>query len=102
MEYTKIKEITNAEGLSSSELKALSKLWNSKKEQLRDSDECSLFLKKIQREWAIETGIIERLYTWDRGITELLIEHGIDAAQISHTSGINRKDADNISNETFA
>ncbi len=98
MEHTKIKEITNAEGLSSSELKALSKLWNGKKEQLRDSDEYNLFLKKMQREWAIETGIIERLYTWDRGITESLIEHGIDAAQISHTSGINRKDADNISN----
>jgi Fic family protein len=98
MEYTKIKEITNAESLSSSELKALSQLWNSKKAQLKDSDEYSLFLKKMQREWAIETGIIERLYTWDRGMTESLIEHGIDAAQISHTSGINRKDADNISN----
>lgn len=39
MEYTKIKEITNAEGLSSSELKAFSKLWISKKEQLKGSDE---------------------------------------------------------------
>lgn len=97
MEYTRIKEITDAENLSSSELKALSELWNSKKEQLKNSDEYSLFLKKMQREWAIETGIIERLYAWDRGITESLIEHGIDAAQISHKSGINRQDADNIS-----
>ncbi len=38
MAYTKIKEITNVEGLYSSELKALSKLWNSKKEQLKDSE----------------------------------------------------------------
>ena len=98
MEYTKIKEITNAQNFASSELKALSALWGSKKEQLKDSDEYSLFLKKMQREWAIETGIIERLYSWDRGITESLIEHGIDAAQISHKSGISRKDADNISN----
>ena len=52
----------------------------------------------MQREWAIETGIIERLYTWNRAITESLIEHGIDTTQISHKSGINRKDADNISN----
>ena len=98
MEYTKIKEITNAQNLASSELKALSALWVSKKEQLKGSDEYSLFLKKMQIEWAIETGIIERLYSWDRGITESLIEHGIDAAQISHKSGISRKDADNISN----
>ncbi len=98
MQYTKIKEITNTDNLASSELKALSELWGSKKEQLKGSDEYSLFLKKMQREWAIETGIIERLYTWDRGITKSLIEHGIDAAQISHKSGINRKDADNISN----
>ncbi len=106
MKYTRITELSkleitelsNLEDFSSSELKALSELWNSKKEQLKDSDEYSLFLKKMKIEWAIETGIIERLYTWDRGITESLIELGIDAAQISHTSGINRKDADNISN----
>lgn len=98
MKYTIIKEITSTENLASSELKALSELWSSKKEQLKHSDEYSLFLKKMQREWAIETGIIERLYTWDRGITESLIEHGIDAAQISHKSGMNREDADNISN----
>lgn len=98
MKYTNITALSNLEDFSSSELKTLSELWNSKKEQLKDSDEYSLFLKKMQREWAIETGIIERLYTWDRGITESLIEHGVDAAQISHKSGMNRKDADNISN----
>jgi hypothetical protein len=26
------------------------------------------FIKKLQREWAIETGIIERLYTWDNAL----------------------------------
>ncbi len=98
MKYIKIKEITNTENLASSELKALSELWGDKKEQLKNSAEYSLFLKKMQTEWAIETGIIERLYTWDRGITESLIEHGIDAAQISHTSGISREYADNIAN----
>lgn len=99
MKYTSIKKIdNNFNKLASTELKALSDLWNGKKEQLKGSDEYNQFLKKMQREWAIETGIIERLYTWDRGITESLIEHGIDAAQISHKSGISRKDADNISN----
>lgn len=99
MNYIKIKEITSdTTKLASTELKALATLWRSKKDQLKNSDEYGLFLKKMQREWAIETGIIERLYTWDRGITESLIEHGIDASQISHKSGITRKEADNISN----
>ena len=31
-----------------------------------------------------ETGLIERLYTFDRGITQLLIEHGIQAHLIPH------------------
>ncbi|RUA07069.1 MAG: hypothetical protein DSY43_00645 [Gammaproteobacteria bacterium] len=99
MEYIRIKEINDDfKKLASPELEALSKLWISKKEQLKGSDEYSQFLKKMQREWAIETGIIERLYSWDRGITESLIEHGVDASKISYTGGINRQEADNISN----
>ena len=38
------------------------------------------------REWAIETGLVERLYSFDRGITQLLIDHGIQAAVIPHGS----------------
>ena len=37
------------------------------------------FLKRLGRSWAIETGIIEGLYTLDRGVTETLIERGITA-----------------------
>lgn len=40
------------------------------------------FRQRLGRRWAIETGIIERLYDLDRGVTELLIEHGFDAALI--------------------
>ena len=42
------------------------------------------FNERLKREWAIETGIIERLYTLAEGTTELLIEQGIDAALIAH------------------
>jgi hypothetical protein len=45
------------------------------------------FIKKLQREWAIETGIIERLYSWDRGVTEVLIEQGIEPSIIAHRGG---------------
>ena len=42
------------------------------------------FEKRLRREWAIETGIIEKVYSLDRGITRTLIEKGIDAALIPH------------------
>ena len=35
------------------------------------------FIERLGRSWAIETGIIEGLYTLDRGVTETLIERGI-------------------------
>jgi len=38
------------------------------------------------REYAIEGGIIERTYTLDRGITQLLIDRGIDASLIPHNA----------------
>ena len=42
------------------------------------------FNAELAREWAIETGIIEGVYTLDRGITHTLIERGIDSAYIPH------------------
>ena len=47
-------------------------------EQVEDFDE------RLNREWAIETGIVERIYTLDEGTTRLLIEQGIDASLITH------------------
>jgi Fic family protein len=35
------------------------------------------FNERLKREWAIETGLIERVYTLTRGITEVLIERGL-------------------------
>ena len=99
MNYQKIKKISEGNDISklySSELDALSKLWKEKKKELENSGEYKQFIKKMQREWAIETGIIERLYSWDRGVTETLIEHGIDSSLISHGSGINRDESEHI------
>jgi len=84
--------------LSSSELAALAKVWIERKDELQSGNEYQEFLKKLQREWAIETGIIERLYTWDRGVTEILIEQGIDASLIASRGGVQREQADQIKN----
>ena len=87
MKYERIVELTKTvTDLHSSELEALGKVWLQEKKNLENSGEYREFIKKMQREWAIETGIIEHLYTWDRGITEMLIEQGVDEA-IIYSSG---------------
>ena len=70
--------------LADKELRALSGVWVEQKSNRRESAGNAKFMERLKREWAIETGLIERLYTLDRDITELLIEHGVDAALIPH------------------
>lgn len=99
MDYRAIDDLPEGsvlQELASSELAALGALWKEQKGELENSGEYRNFIKRMQREWAIETGIIERLYTWDRGVTETLIEQGVDASLISHIGGIDRDEADNI------
>lgn len=54
------------------------------RESLLGTESLREFNERLAREWAIETGILEGLYTLDRGITRLLIERGIDESLISH------------------
>ena len=70
---------------ASEELPALARTWDQVRGTL-DPRQVDDFNERLKREWAIETGIIERLYTLDRGTTRLLIEHGIDAALIASDS----------------
>jgi Fic family protein len=66
------------------ELGALASVWQEQQELLENTQSYRKFLDKMRRKIAIETGVIERLYTIDRGTTQLLIEHGIDEAIIQH------------------
>ena len=77
---------SNWQDLASSELPPLVTVWNEQADRLHQSGEFQAFNDKLRRELAIETGIIERLYTIDRGITRLLIEQGINEALIPHGS----------------
>jgi len=100
MNYTPIEKMPPQDeilNLHSTELASLSTLWLEKKIELENSGEYQEFIKKMQREWAIETGIIERLYTWDRGVTEVLIEQGVDSSIINHRGGVGRDEAERIS-----
>lgn len=68
------------------ELRALEQVWKEQRDKLEQGNRLGEFIEKLCREFAIETGILEKLYTLDRGITILLIERGIDAALIPHES----------------
>jgi len=96
MTYHRIQPFPSREDNQFPELRALSSVWLEKKAELEGNGAYKEFIKKMQREWAIETGIIERLYTWDRGVTEALIEQGIESSIISHKGGIPQMEADHI------
>jgi Fic family protein len=70
--------------LTDGELDSLLLVWEDQKGTLEESGALQVFLTRLKREWAIETGIIEGVYTLDRGTTQALIEHGINAALIPH------------------
>ena len=74
--------------LNRDELRSLAAVWQEQRDALEHSDGLRVFREKLCREWAVETGLIERLYTLDRGVTTMLIEQGIDAAFIPHTDGV--------------
>lgn len=71
------------------ELESLCEVWAGEKERAERDSRVEDFNARLAREWAIETGIIEGIYTLDRGITQTLIERGIDSAYIPH-DGTNR------------
>ena len=86
-DWTEIRDYeTPPAQLARAELRALAQVWREQRQRLAQGDAFRRFEERLKREWAIETGLIERLYTLDRGITQMLIEHGIKAALIPHGS----------------
>ncbi len=80
--------------LVSTEVDSLAEAWETTYQTLKDTTTVQIFNERLRREWSIETGIIERLYTIDEGTTRLLIEQGIDAALI--TSGSTNRPAGEV------
>ncbi len=73
--------------LAGGEVAVLARIWASDLEPLAPPDPLAEFHRRLRREWAIETGLIERVYAFDPEITELLIERGIDSSLIPRGSG---------------
>lgn len=66
------------------ELHALVQEWEEQREKLEGRDAYRVFLEQMRRRWAIETGVLERLYSISNAATKTLIEKGFDAALLSH------------------
>jgi Fic family protein len=64
------------------DLSALASVWKERESQLKNTEQLLIFNQRLIRAWSIETGIIERLYSIDRGITEILIAKGIETSLI--------------------
>lgn len=72
------------EVLRDRELDSLFEIWRDEHNRVGEQAQIATLNTELAREWAIETGIIEGVYTLDRGTTQILVEHGIDSALISH------------------
>ncbi len=72
------------QSLAKPELRELASIWEEQQHELERIEGLRSFNERLRREWAIETGLIERVYTLDRGVTQILIERGVDASFIPH------------------
>lgn len=71
-------------GYRDAELAGLAPAWAQRRHELENGKALRDFNDRLARSWAIETGILERLYTLDRGVTRLLLERGFDIALLAH------------------
>ena len=71
-----------------SEIDSLQRQWLSIRGRREESNPqaYNAFLERLDRSWAIETGIIEGLYTLDRGVTETLVQRGFNAELIDRSA----------------
>lgn len=74
------------ENLESRELIVLAGVWAEQRDDLGRAESLARFNDRLRREWAIETGVLERVYDIDVGTTETLIELGIDASVLTSQS----------------
>ncbi len=69
------------------DLHAVHAEWTAARDALDDPDRVRQVQERLMTVWAIETGIIERLYSVDRGVTIALAEGGLDAMERFHAEG---------------
>ena len=73
--------------LCSRELRELHRRWVAEKNLIKDTAKISELQERMFTQWAIETGLIERLYSVDRGVTVALVEGGLAGIDQFHKKG---------------
>lgn len=66
------------------EVPAYVQTWLEQAKELREKDSYQTFLKKLRRQFAIETGAIENVYRISESGTRTLLAKGLDSALLSH------------------
>ena len=69
------------------DLAAARKQWKDDRDLIQDDAKIQTIRERLALRWAIETGIIERLYKVDRGITVQILEAGMEALGNFHAQG---------------
>ena len=69
------------------DLHAVHRQWVAERNLIKDPAKIEVFQEKLALLWAIETGVIERLYTVDRGVTVQILEAGLQALGQFHAKG---------------
>jgi len=67
-------------------LEGLAQAWKDERESMQELEVERAFLERWKNRLAVETGVLEGLYSIDRGVIETLIERGFDAALIPNDS----------------
>lgn len=75
------------EAIARPDLTQMLELWQREQASLRDPGKVALFSERLARLWSIETGVLEHLYTVDRGVTETLVERGLEALETFSSTG---------------
>ena len=70
------------------DLHAVHRQWVEDRNLIKDPAKVKAFQDRLHTLWAIETGIIERLYTVDRGVTIQILEAGMEALGQFHARGL--------------
>lgn len=93
-EWQRLEDLpANWKSLCREDLRAIRRQWKDDRDLIRDDTKIQKFREEIALRWAIETGIIERLYTVDRGITVQILEAGMEALGHFHARGAISKEA---------
>ena len=72
--------------LSVPRITEIKEAWAEQREQLEEEERLFDFTEKLNREWALETGMIEGLYEIESGVAQTLVDHGFHAELLGPNS----------------